>query len=335
MYRIIWLLTISLFLTFQSIWATEITLAHIETNKGTITCQLYTKAAPLHSQNFIKLANEGFYKGLTFHRVVQGFVIQGGDPEGTGMGGPGYTIPAEIMLPHKKGGLAMARTGDEVNPDRESSGSQFYINLNDLPQLDGGYTVFGQTVDGMDVVETIARRDKIIDVTIETKEVPDDQLKPIELTVAVIETNKGTIECELAEEYAPQHCQNFIKLAKEGFYDGLTFHRVVPDFVIQGGDPEGTGRGGPGYTIPAEIGLIHHRGALAAARTSDQVNPERRSSGSQYYICHKPLPQLDGKYSVFGFTIKGLDVVDKIAVGDVMKSVKIEKRIVDYQWVTE
>lgn len=113
------------------------------------------KAAPKTVANFIKLANEGFYKGLKFHRIVQGFMIQGGDPKGDGTGGPGYTIPAEIGLKHTTGAIAMARTGDAVNPTKASSGSQFYITLAPQTSLDGQYTVFGYVTSGMDVVTKI------------------------------------------------------------------------------------------------------------------------------------------------------------------------------------
>lgn len=143
--------------------------AIIHTNKGNIVCTLNTDKAPLSATNFIQLAKGGFYKGLTFHRVVPGFVIQGGDPEGTGTGGPGYTIPSEIGLPHTQGALAWARTGDQVNPQRRSSGSQFYIALEKLNQLDGAYTVFGQTISGMDVVKRVEQGDKINDVEIVVK----------------------------------------------------------------------------------------------------------------------------------------------------------------------
>jgi len=115
-------------------------------------------------------------------------------------------------------------------------------------------------------------------------------------------------------------------LTREGFYDGLTFHRVEPNFVIQGGDPLGSGSGGPGYTTPAEIGLLHIQGAVAMARRPDNVNPERRSSGSQFYITLKPTPFLDGQYSVFGKIIEGFDVVQKIAVGDRITRVDVEER---------
>ena len=111
----------------------------------------------------------------------------------------------------------------------------------------------------------------------------------------------------------------------KGFYNGLTWHRVVPDFVIQGGDPDGTGAGGPGYTVPAEIKEKHLRGSVATARTGDDVNPQRASSGSQFYICLEPQPGLDGQYTVFGGVIKGMDAVDQIQKGDHMKKITLAK----------
>ncbi|MEZ4960591.1 MAG: peptidylprolyl isomerase [Saprospiraceae bacterium] len=170
-------------------------------------------------------------------------------------------------------------------------------------------------------------------------------------TMALIETDMGNIKVKLYDS-TPKHKENFIKLAKEGYYDGTLFHRVIPGFMVQGGDPDSKtaqpgqplGAGGPGYTIEAEIGAKHFRGALAAARQGDQVNPEKRSSGSQFYIVQNgPVPAaqldqiiaqkglqytpeekdyylkvggtpfLDGDYTVFGQVVEGLDVVDKIA----------------------
>ncbi len=122
---------------------------------GEIVVALDDAAAPKTVENFLKLTNAGFYNCLTFHRLARDFVVQGGDPEGTGRGGPGFTVPAEIKLKHLKGSIAMARLGDDANPKRDSSGSQFYIALNDLPMLDGAYTVFGKVESGMDVVEKI------------------------------------------------------------------------------------------------------------------------------------------------------------------------------------
>jgi len=141
-------------------------VATISTAKGDIIVQLDASAAPLTVNNFVFLSKQGFYDGLTFHRVEPGFVIQGGDPTGTGGGGPGYTVPAEIQLPHVEGAIAMARRGDEVNPTRASSGSQFYITLAPTPFLDEGYTAFGQVIEGMEVVQAIAIGDVIEKITI-------------------------------------------------------------------------------------------------------------------------------------------------------------------------
>lgn len=151
---------------------------------------------------------------------------------------------------------------------------------------------------------------------------PSAELKGKKVT-AVIKTNKGDITVELYPDKAPLSVTNFVQLANAKFYDGLTFHRVVPGFVIQGGDPEGTGSGGPGYTIPAEIGLPHIKHALAWARTGDNVNPQRRSSGSQFYITIEATPMLDGQYTVFGQTIAGMDIIPKIKVGDTIKGIDI------------
>lgn len=138
--------------------------------------------------------------------------------------------------------------------------------------------------------------------------------------LVVIETSMGNITVQLADDKAPNHAANFRKLAKEGFYVGTTFHRVIPGFMIQGGDPNSKdndrsndGLGGPGYTIDAEIGLPHDRGVVAAARQGDEINPQRKSNGSQFYITVAPAHFLDGQYSVFGKVVKGMDVVDKIA----------------------
>jgi cyclophilin family peptidyl-prolyl cis-trans isomerase len=144
--------------------------------------------------------------------------------------------------------------------------------------------------------------------------------------IATIQTQKGNIVVELDAVAAPLHTNNFVFLARQGFFDGLTFHRVEPNFVIQGGDPLGVGTGGPGYRIPAEIGLPHHQGVIAMARQSDQINPERLSSGSQFYITLQATPFLDGQYSVFGRVIEGFEVVQQIARGDVMVRVDIEER---------
>jgi cyclophilin family peptidyl-prolyl cis-trans isomerase len=141
--------------------------------------------------------------------------------------------------------------------------------------------------------------------------------------LAIIHTSKGDITCQLNTKVAPLSVTNFVMLAQGGFYNGLVFHRVVPNFVIQGGDPKGNGTGGPGYTVPAEISLPHAQGALAWARLPDYMNPQKRSSGSQFYITLEKIPYLDGEYTVFGATTAGMEVVKKIEQGDQIKSIEI------------
>jgi peptidyl-prolyl cis-trans isomerase B (cyclophilin B) len=145
------------------------------------------------------------------------------------------------------------------------------------------------------------------------------QEEPVSLggkEVAVIQTNLGTIIFKFFPEDAPNHVANFKKLAREGFYDGIYFHRVIPGFMIQAGDPNtkdddrsNDGLGGPGYTIDAEFNdRPHKRGTVSMAR-----KPDPNSAGSQFFICHQAQPGLDGQYTVFGQVVQGMDVVDKIA----------------------
>jgi cyclophilin family peptidyl-prolyl cis-trans isomerase len=150
---------------------------------------------------------------------------------------------------------------------------------------------------------------------------PEMQIDPGKTYVATISTAKGDIVVQLDASVAPLTVNNFVFLSEQGFYDGLTFHRVEPGFVIQGGDPTGTGGGGPGYTVPAEIQLPHVEGAIAMARRGDQVNPSRASSGSQFYITLAPTPFLDEGYTAFGHVIEGMDVVQSIAIGDVIEKI--------------
>ena len=158
--------------------------------------------------------------------------------------------------------------------------------------------------------------------TNQPKDTADMKDKPVlvEEEIITLTTSEGVIVIKLDAVAAPKHAENFKKLVKDGFYDGTTFHRVIPGFMIQGGDPLSKdqakraehGTGGPGYTIPAEIGKKHKRGSVAAARQGDQVNPKRESSGSQFYICVVDTTFLDGQYTVFGEVIEGMDVADKI-----------------------
>lgn len=141
-------------------------------------------------------------------------------------------------------------------------------------------------------------------------------------SVVKLQTTKGDIYLELFERKAPITAGSFLDLVASGFYDGLTFHRVIANFMIQGGCPRGDGTGGPGFTIPdeADRGLEHLRGSLSMAKT-----PEPHTAGSQFFICHRPQPHLDGVHSVFGQCIAGMNVVDRIEGGDVMTRALILK----------
>jgi peptidyl-prolyl cis-trans isomerase B (cyclophilin B) len=137
---------------------------------------------------------------------------------------------------------------------------------------------------------------------------------------AVFDTDRGQIKVELHADKAPLTVANFVNLAKRGFYDGLSFHRVIPDFMIQGGCPKGTGTGGPGYKFEDEAnnGVRHERGVLSMANAGPNTN------GSQFFITHIKTDWLDGKHTVFGKVTEGLDVVDAIKQGDAITSVSVE-----------
>lgn len=155
------------------------------------------------------------------------------------------------------------------------------------------------------------------------KNPPAMQIDPKKRYAATIETNRGTIVVELYPQHAPKTVNNFVFLAREGFYDGVTFHRVIPDFVIQGGDPTGTGRGGPGYRFEDEVKgnpLKHEAGVISMANAGPNTN------GSQFFITHSPQPHLNGRHTVFGKVTSGMDVVNAIQQGDYMVRVTIQEQ---------
>jgi peptidyl-prolyl cis-trans isomerase B (cyclophilin B) len=143
-----------------------------------------------------------------------------------------------------------------------------------------------------------------------------------EMREAEIHTSKGIMKVKFYEEDAPKNVANFVKLAKSGFYDGLTFHRVIPNFVIQGGCPDGTGAGGPGYYVDCELdgkNQYHERGVLSMAHAG------RNTNGSQFFICHnrQGTQHLDRHHTCFGKVYEGLDVIDKIRQGDEIEKIVI------------
>lgn len=186
-------LTSSIAETAEPVLPKDDYLVTISTSYGNMVILLYDKT-PQHKKNFIKLAQEHFFDSTTFHRVILDFMIQGGDPNSKdadvandGYGSPGYTIPAEIApdLKHNKGALAAARMGDESNPQRASNGSQFYIvqNKNGTPSLNGAYTVFGQVISGLDVI------DKIAAVQVDQRNRPINDVK-MKVTAVKMKTKK-------------------------------------------------------------------------------------------------------------------------------------------------
>lgn len=151
---------------------------------------------------------------------------------------------------------------------------------------------------------------------------PAMQIDPKNRYVAKIETTRGLIEVELYAANAPKTVNNFVFLAREGFYDGVSFHRVIDNFMIQGGDPTGTGSGGPGYKFEDEFKDNPHKhetGTLSMANAGPGTN------GSQFFITHSPQPHLNGKHTVFGGVVGGMDVVNRIRKGDKMVKVVIEE----------
>ncbi|MBW2643232.1 MAG: peptidylprolyl isomerase [Deltaproteobacteria bacterium] len=151
---------------------------------------------------------------------------------------------------------------------------------------------------------------------------PEMQIDTNKKYMAEIETNKGVIELELFPNHAPKTVNNFVFLAREGFYDGISFHRVISNFMIQGGDPTGSGAGGPGYSFEDEVAdnpLTHERGVISMANAGPNTN------GSQFFITHSPQPHLNGKHTVFGKVVSDQNVVDSIQQGDKMEQVKISE----------
>ena len=151
----------------------------------------------------------------------------------------------------------------------------------------------------------------------------DMQIDASKTYEATIKTNKGDIVLDLYAEHAPKTVNNFVSLAKDGFYDGVSFHRVIGDFMVQGGDPTGTGRGGPGYKFEDETRgnpLSHEPKVISMANAGPNTN------GSQFFITHVATPHLDGKHTVFGKVTSGEDIVDDIRQGDTMESVTISEK---------
>lgn len=309
------------------------TEAVLQTDQGEIVIRFFPRVAPRHVAYFLKLAGEGFYDGCTFFRVIRYGIIQAGDPltrdpgarERYGTGGL-LKLKAEFNdRPCRRGAVAAVLIPG--NPD--SAGSQFFICVTDQLQLNGQFTVFGEVVAGLNVVEAISatptdekaiatERVSIRKVTLRPIPEPayrDAGVDRLSRCRAVIVTDLGEIELGFFPDLAPAHVRQFLNFAAAGLYDGTDFHRVVPGFVIQGGAM--SGRQPPvselfqAWLTPlkAEFNEKRHlRGTLSMARADD---PD--SGLDSFFLCLAPQPFLDGKYTVFGQVLGSLEVMDRIA----------------------
>ena len=370
---------------------------------GTVKFRLFPEYAEKGTENFVELAKKGYYDGLTFHRIIKDFMIQGGDPLGTGTGGESawggkFDGGTDPHLIHCAGAVAYANSGstatdgsqfyivtgtvypseqlDQVGSGFSDEAKEIYSTDGGAPWLDGNYTVFGQVYEGLDVIfriqatATDASDKPLEDVIMESVKVGTysgealhwhlsdyDFEEPTEATKENIDIanfeapaqgdkiitmtikDHGDVKFRLFPEYADKGAENFIELAERGYYNGLTFHRIIKDFMIQGGDPEGTGMGGEsawggsfdGGTDPH---LIHAAGAVAYANSGSTA-----TDGSQFYIVTGEVysqddlqqlsdygyrfsenekkvystaggaPWLDGGYTVFGQVFDGLDII--------------------------
>ena len=331
--------------------------ATLSTSFGDITVELYPREVPVTVNNFVFLARQGFYDGVRFHRIVRGFMVQGGDPTGTGRGGPGYRFADEpVTRDYLRGTLAMANSGPNTN------GSQFFIMHEDYV-LDKDYTIFGMVTEGLEVLDAIANTAvtarvpggeqslPLEDVVIKSIEISEKEQtssttssatpsaaatptpsaatstsaqQPQEANMqwdappamsidtakqynATLRTTYGDITVALYPSEVPATVNNFVFLARQGFYDGVRFHRIVRGFMVQSGDPTGTGRGGPGYRFADEpVTRDYLRGALAMANAGPNTN------GSQFFLVHQDAG-LPPAYTIFGMVTEGLDVLDAIA----------------------
>ena len=343
--------------------------ARIELESGdTVELDLYEDVAPAHVNNFVFLARSGFYDGLTFHRIIPGFVAQSGDPTATGTGGAGYTLPDEPLTDDNEDLLSLAASGliAMARGGEGASSSQFFITLAPQPQLDeDGFTAFGEVVNGLEILhafdsrdpgaippplagpriasitilengETTARQDSApADIESDTDSAAaadqsDDQVEPppepqswdsppdfiltdgVDYRATIRLADGGEIVIDLFEELAPTHTNNFVFLSREGFYDGITFHRIVEDFVAQGGDPTGTGTGGAGYVLPDEVVHDENREQLTldAPGVISMARSGLGASSSQFFITFEPVGFLDSqRFTAFGVVVEGLDIV--------------------------
>lgn len=341
-------------------------IATLQTEKGDIVIELFADRAPKTVNNFVFLAEQGYYDDTTFHRVIEGFMAQAGDPTATGTGGPGYQFEDEFdpdLRFDGPGYLAMANGGPNTN------GSQFFITYADTSYLNGQHTIFGKVLEGMDVALSLSPRDPanatedgdaLQTITIETVSeslLPPPTPTPIPVTPeledgrplaalpveqradqytgkpsilidteagyqARVTSTQGEFVISLDSESAPETVNNFVVLAKLGFYDGFPINYVDPAGFLLSGAPSGSPESDIGYGIPIEVGLSNQRGGVGMWLRMDGMG----ASGSQLYILTEDLTELDGGFPIFGQVIEGMDVVEALTVEDQIERIEIEKQ---------
>jgi peptidyl-prolyl cis-trans isomerase B (cyclophilin B) len=314
--------------------------AVIETTLGTIVLDLLPEAAPKHVAHFVARAKEGAYDGTAFHRVIAMGIIQGGDPlskdpsqkDKYGTGGLGVLRFEPNAEKHTRGAVSAVL----VPGKRDSAGSQFFICVTDQPSLDGQYTVFARVAEGIDVAQKISltpadakavptQRIEITRLTIRDRPAPapepfaSESAAELAAYRATVETTLGNIVLEFFPDRAPTHVRNFLRLAQAGVYDGTAFHRVVRGFVVQGGhlptrkEPLAESQQRFVRNLQPEFNdTPHDKGILSMARLDDPA-----SANTSFFIVTARTPALDGKYTVFGRVVEGLDVVERIEASPV------------------
>jgi cyclophilin family peptidyl-prolyl cis-trans isomerase len=312
--------------------------AVVTTGLGTFRFAFAADMAPKHVAQFLTLARQGYYDGSAFFRVVANGIIQGGDPllkdpktarNLWGSGGLNLLASEISSLKHERGSVSAARIPNK--PD--SDGAQFFVCLFPQPTLDGQYTVFGHVTEGIDVVERISQSPtaadgmtetpvRILKVAVEKKKVePFRDATPAEMRKTVtLRTTLGSLKIAMEPDWAPNTVRNFLKLVSTGWYDGTAFHRLVKDFVVQGGMPN-TRAGNAAHPADRWVHPIkgefradvkHVRGIVSMARTDD---PD--SAATSFFLMLAPAPSLDAQYAAFGRVVAGMEVLEAFAKEEV------------------